>query len=716
MKKILRFSFLTWAVLLGAVTFIKAQISANTVKYKITYDATNASYTAWVVPDYSVPNVAPNNFNTGTTEKGSTAQFTIVVPKNFVITQITDIKGTWAKPSDSGFTKFGPGNAGQTWTGLDTTLNYYVVGKTPAETDYGTFTAGTPVALFSFKGNGCFGPVKPLPPGDPFISAADATYSLNVANSFYSRSGQPSGGNIVPLEQFVAILGPVASCASPIIYAYDDNNITNKGVAVAGNVLLNDNTGTGTGPLVVSTTPVQQPSVGTLSLNADGTYLYTPTATFVGTAIFKYRVCDSGSPAVCDTAQVSIIVRDPVATNNPPIALGDIAVTKFELPVSGNVLTNDIDPDPGQTLTATKLTDPTNGSVSFNADGTYTYTPFPGFFGNDKFTYQACDNGNPQLCTAATVDLEVLGRDASNSPPLANDDAFIRTPTGTAAGNVLINDKDPEGDQITVNTTPISGPSNGTVTLNADGTFLYTPDAGYTGFDQFIYEVCDNANPKGCSQATVYIITGLTVPGNADLKITKTLVGSKTRALNDVVSYQIVVKNQGPDPATNVVVKDSVGVGLQLTGGTPTKGTFTTPLWTIPVLASGDSALLTVTAKVIAEGISFNYAIVKSLDQTDANKANNEDQTCVTVPYKLCSGNKLEASVPTTYTNVVWFKGATQVGTGNTILLSETGSYTFTATNVACPISGCCPLIIEAGDNCCPVNFCVPVIVTKIRK
>jgi len=165
-------------ILMGVFTNVMGQTATNTVKYKITYDATTQLYTTWVIPDYSVPNAN----NTGTTEKGGTAQFTIVVPKDFLITQITDIKGTWAKPTDTGFTKLGPGNTGQSWTGLDPNLNYYVVGKTPSETDYGTFTAGTPVSLFSFKGNGCFGPVQPLPAGDPFIAAADNNYSLNVAN------------------------------------------------------------------------------------------------------------------------------------------------------------------------------------------------------------------------------------------------------------------------------------------------------------------------------------------------------------------------------------------------------------------------------------------------------------------------------------------------------------------------------------------------------
>lgn len=181
--------------------------------------------------------------------------------------------------------------------------------------------------------------------------------------------------------------------------------------------------------------------------------------------------------------------------------------------------------------------------MTLNPDGTYTYTPTAGFVGNDKFTYKACDNGSPQLCTNAVVD--ILVSSVANLPPVANADIFTRTPTGTATGNLLANDKDPEGTALVINSTPVVQPAHGTVTINPDGTFTYTPMAGYTGPDQFTYEVCDSGSPKMCSQQLrVYIIPNSVVGGNADLRITKTLVGNKIVAINDVVTYTVVVKNR----------------------------------------------------------------------------------------------------------------------------------------------------------------------------
>ncbi|MBC8154918.1 MAG: hypothetical protein H7Z72_18630, partial [Bacteroidetes bacterium] len=94
--------------------------------------------------------------------------------------------------------------------------------------------------------------------------------------------------------------------------------------------------------------------------------------------------------------------------------------------------------------------------------------------------------------------------------------------------------------------------------------------------------------------------------------------------------------------------------------------------------------------------------------------ANNGDQSCVSVPVNLCSGQAVVASVPASFTDVKWYKGNNVVATGNTITLTEGGTYTFTASNATCPAEGCCPLVIVQAD-CCPVNACVPFVITKTR-
>ncbi|MBT0608351.1 tandem-95 repeat protein [Aequorivita echinoideorum] len=265
-------------------------------------------------------------------------------------------------------------------------------------------------------------------------------------------------------------------------------------------------------------TLVSGPSNGALVFNADGTYTYTPNGGYLGADSFEYQVCDGGSPVACDTATVYIEVQPLGGPDNaPPVANADTNTTEVGVPVSGNVLSNDYDPD-GDTFTVTGNTAPSNGTVVIDpVTGAYTYTPAPGFEGQDTFEYTICDSGAPSLCDTATVTITVVP-DAGNIT-VANDDSYYGYPDADITGNVSDNDSDPEGDAQTVSTVPVSGPANGTLVLNADGSFTYTPGAGFSGTDQFVYSVSDDGSPVATDQATVYIIIDPNAGGNEILAI-----------------------------------------------------------------------------------------------------------------------------------------------------------------------------------------------------
>jgi hypothetical protein len=297
-----------------------AQQSANTVNFKVTYNGTTQLYTTWVVPNYNTPNANNTNGN----EFGGTAQFTVIVPKDFVITRIFDVNGTWIKETDPSFIKLGPGQPGQTWGSLDPTLNYYVIGKSALEANYGAFSVGVPVALFSFTGNSCQGAIKALPPNHPFIHAADSIYSLNVANSFYSRSGQPAGGNQVPLEQFSNVVDSVANCLPPMPIADMTNTFRTTPVNIP--VLNNDKTFDGTAATlsnVTSPSVVTSPAFGTVTVRPDGTIDYVANAGFTGTDTFTYSICDKTNLTLCSTTMVTILVT---CAPKPVIALSAATV------------------------------------------------------------------------------------------------------------------------------------------------------------------------------------------------------------------------------------------------------------------------------------------------------------------------------------------------------------------------------------------------------
>lgn len=173
---------------------VQAQTESDLkTKYMITYDGGKEVFTAWIVPSYDTPNFN----NSDTEEKGITAQFSLKVSRGFTLTSLTDMKGSWEKMpikigSQKAFLK----------VNIDPQFEYYIIGKTKGETNYGTFKSGEPIAIFTFKGTGGdISKVAILDNNDPFVQIADKHFSLNVRNSFYSRSGQTSKSSAKPLEQ-----------------------------------------------------------------------------------------------------------------------------------------------------------------------------------------------------------------------------------------------------------------------------------------------------------------------------------------------------------------------------------------------------------------------------------------------------------------------------------------------------------------------------------
>ena len=169
-------------------------------------------------------------------------------------------------------------------------------------------------------------------------------------------------------------------------------------------------------------------------------------------------------------------------------------------------MSNDSDIDVGDTLTVntTPVVGPANGTVQLNTNGTFTYTPNANFVGSDSFTYEVTD-GNGGIAQA-TVNITVA---AVNDDPVATDDVFTVDEDSVLNNgqlSLLSNDTDIDvSDTLTVNTTPVVDPTNGTVQLNTNGTFTYTPDSNFSGTDSFTYEVNDGNG--GTAQATVDILS-----------------------------------------------------------------------------------------------------------------------------------------------------------------------------------------------------------------
>jgi VCBS repeat-containing protein len=185
---------------------------------------------------------------------------------------------------------------------------------------------------------------------------------------------------------------------------------TEEDTPLAGSVLDNDHDLDGD---TLTAQLVEGPAFGTLALNADGTFTYSPDANFNGIDRFSYRVSDGGLES--ETASVELMVA---AVDDAPVAGEDVFVTFEDEAISGSVLVNDTDAD-GETLTALVLTGPSHGALDFAADGTFTYTPTQDFNGIDSFTYQASDGNSGS--NAASV---ILAVSPVNDAPNAGNDVL----------------------------------------------------------------------------------------------------------------------------------------------------------------------------------------------------------------------------------------------------------------------------------------------------
>ena len=321
-----------------------------------------------------------------------------------------------------------------------------------------------------------------LPP-----ASVDLVWTFNDNNNGSQGSGGPLQVSGITTVDIIAVNdAPVAT---------DDLFNTDEDVVLTGSVLGNDSDIEGDA-LSVNTTPVIDPANGSVQLDSDGTFIYTPGANFIGADSFTYEVNDGNGGT--NTATANITVN---SVNDAPIATDDTFNTDEDVMLTGSVLGNDSDIDGDAfSVNTTPVIDPANGSVQLNTDGTFTYTPDANFFGSDTFTYEVSDGngGTDQAIVNITVD-------SVNGVPDATDDSFGTDEDVVLTGNVLGNDSDTDGDSLSVNTTPVIDPANGSVQLNSDGTFIYTPGANFAGSDSFIYAVADGNGGQDLATVSINI-------------------------------------------------------------------------------------------------------------------------------------------------------------------------------------------------------------------
>jgi VCBS repeat-containing protein len=208
--------------------------------------------------------------------------------------------------------------------------------------------------------------------------------------------------------------------------------------------------------------------------------------------------------------------------------------TTLSVGASQGVLVNDSYPN-GEAVTALLVDGVAHGDLALNEDGSFDYTPAPGFAGQDAFTYHLSDG--VLISNTATVTVTVAPPDRA---PVATVDAYETSEDEplrvNAANGVLGNDSDPDGDLLTAEL--ITGPAHGAVTLNSNGSFVYTPAAAFHGQDAFTYQASDGELISAPATVTITVQSINDTPQMVSGKplFVDSIVGKSVRAAHEVVA------------------------------------------------------------------------------------------------------------------------------------------------------------------------------------
>ena len=369
-------------------------------------------------------------------------------------------------------------------------------------------------------------------------STADQfTYTIADSNTLLSNTATVS----VNIQS--SNVGPTAN---------NDQATVGEGGTVNISVLANDtdpDNAIDTASVIIVNTPTN----GTASLGVGGVVIYTHDGSNTTVDSFTYRVSDvSGSPSGLATVSISI-----TPSNDPPVAQNDSAIVQSGTPKTINLATNDSDSDDGLDLASIEIvSQPSQGTLSVNTNGTVTYDHNGSTNLVDSFTYRIRDlAGAPS--NIATVQLTV---ERTALPPLTVPDSATVDEGGTVNITVLANDTARDNPINSASVTVVTPPTNGTATVNSSGVIQYIHNGSETTADSFTYRVSDTT---GLTSAITTVSLGV-VP-----------VNEPPVAVNDSKSIASNIQAIIDLAANDFDVDDGLDLSGIVIGTAPARGTLT---------------------------------------------------------------------------------------------------------------------------------------------
>jgi VCBS repeat-containing protein len=360
-------------------------------------------------------------------------------------------------------------------------------------------------------------------------SAAASTASLAEgaqADGGYSDDDNDGSGTIVAIGAAgLAILGgvvafggggeknkpPVVSAASQAVTTKEDTAAT---VTVAATDPNND-------PLTYSVTT--NPTKGTVTGGTGGAFTYTPSANFNGADSFVVTASDGKGGTVTQTVNVTVsAVNDAPTVDKATVAVAGTEDTV----VTGQTVATDVD---STALTYTISTAATNGTVTIGTDGKYTYTPKANYNGADSFVVTVSDG-----TASATQTVNITLAAVADNPTADAESTTKLTVAEDASGVIVVAFTDPDAPTDTnLKFTLTDTPDNGTLTTNAEGNLVYTPNANFNGTDSITYTIADN---NGGSTTVTVPITVTPVNDAPDITAPSKLDASNGAAVDFAIT------------------------------------------------------------------------------------------------------------------------------------------------------------------------------------
>jgi len=336
--------------------------------------------------------------------------------------------------------------------------------------------------------------ISPLPIQFPLngevLLARDGSFSYTPAMNF---SGQDSFVYEVQDGQGGISQGIVTITVDDVNdppQALRNNYSTEEGYILtvdAPGILANDSDIDGD-TLQVNTTPIVPTINGSLTLLADGSFSYEPFLYFTGLDFFIYQITDP--LGLTAEARVDIKVGSgniaPIAVNDNYLIDEDQTLI-INASATNSLLANDYDLDNDTLqLEMSLINTVTNGVLTIDSSGGFTYIPNANFYGRDSFTYQINDGQSNTAQATVTIAVEPI-----NDTPSALDDSYTIDSDNTLVVNapgLLSNDSDNESDALS-----LVAVASSDVAFSINGQAIYTPQAEFFGVKTIAYTVEDTA-------------------------------------------------------------------------------------------------------------------------------------------------------------------------------------------------------------------------------